>query len=66
MTILPRELWGDSSGNEPIGTPTCRPYSGEDLIDMLTEAGFGELRILADANNPEHKSNYSVLGYKQF
>jgi ubiquinone/menaquinone biosynthesis C-methylase UbiE len=65
LTILPRELWGDGAGIEPVGTPTCRPYSGDELMDLLQEAGFGRLHILADANNPAHKSNYSVIGYKQ-
>ncbi len=60
LTILPKEKWGDGDPNKPIGTPECRPYSAPELDDMLSEIGFGAIRIAADT--PEASpSNYSVV-----
>lgn len=65
LTVLPRERWGRSATDELAGSATCRPYSGDELMVLLAMCGFGDVRILADANHVSAESNYTVLGCKQ-
>lgn len=63
LTILPKERWNLDKLDAPVGTPECTPYSGDELVDLLTLSGFRENRIEADSNL-ENRSNYSVIGVK--
>lgn len=63
LTILPRERWS-ADPTQPVGTPECKPYSGEELRDMLMQVGFTSTHIEADELHPEHRSNYSVIAHK--
>jgi SAM-dependent methyltransferase len=63
LTILPKDKWNPEDPTAPVGTRDCRPYSGDELCDMLLEAGFSGTFINSDPN-PEHPSNYAVIGVK--
>jgi SAM-dependent methyltransferase len=63
LTVLPKEKWNPTDPDK-AGTPECKPYSGDELKTMLTEAGFTDLTIKADPD-PNVPSNYSVIGRKQ-
>jgi ubiquinone/menaquinone biosynthesis C-methylase UbiE len=60
LTVLPKEKWNPDNPNL-AGTPECKPYSGEELKDLLTKAGFHDLKIESDPN-PATPSNYSIIG----
>ena len=62
VTVLPKQLWNPEHP-ELAGTPECKPYSGKELKDMLSEAGFSDLQIAADPRR-ELASNFSVIGRK--
>lgn len=62
ITILPTDRWAITFGT-PVATPEFRPYSGEELQDLLRGAGFINLRVEADSD-PDNLSNYSVIGQK--
>jgi ubiquinone/menaquinone biosynthesis C-methylase UbiE len=57
MTILPKDRWLGGG----TGTAECRPYSGEKLRRMMSEAGIVNTWIEADEAG-DCPSNYSVLG----
>ena len=63
LTVLPKEKWNEDDPSAPVGTPQCTPYSGEELLDLFSKAGFVRSRIRSDSN-PAHRSNYSVVGIK--
>jgi ubiquinone/menaquinone biosynthesis C-methylase UbiE len=62
LTVLPKAKWNPDNP-DAAGTPECRPYSGDELVSLLTLAGFTDPRIEADTN-PEFRSNYSVIARK--
>lgn len=62
LTVLPKEKWNPENP-DAVGTPECRPYSGEDLKSMLSMVGFRDLKIEVDSA-PDVPSNYSVLGLR--
>ena len=62
LTILPRDKWGQVDPESP-DTKETRPYSGDELVTLLEQAGYGSPRIEADAD-PNAPSNYSVIGKK--
>lgn len=62
LTVLPKEEWNPENP-DLAGTPECKPYSGNNLKALLTQAGFHDLKIEADPN-PATPSNYSVIGLK--
>jgi ubiquinone/menaquinone biosynthesis C-methylase UbiE len=62
LTVLPKAKWNPDNP-DLAGTPECKPYSGEELAALLTQAGFTDTRIEADPN-PEFPSNYSVIARK--
>jgi SAM-dependent methyltransferase len=63
LTVLPKERWVPEGSQMPLGTPDCKPYSGDELQAMLESVGFSSVTIKADTNL-EHRSNYSVIGVK--
>lgn len=63
LTILPKEKWNIHNPELPVGTPDCRPYSGNELTDMLLTVGFSATRVQSDSD-PVHLSNYCVIGVK--
>lgn len=62
LTVLPKEQWNPTNP-ELAGTPDCKPYSGAELRDMLSQAGFAQSRVEADTN-PTTPSNFSVIAQK--
>jgi ubiquinone/menaquinone biosynthesis C-methylase UbiE len=64
LTILPKSKWGTDDPNKPLGTPECKPYSGEELKDLLLKIGFSSVRIAADTTPGASPSNYSVIATK--
>ncbi len=60
ITLLLTERW---PGEIPAATPTFRAYSGAELRDLLTDAGFVNIRLEADPNL-ENRSSASVIGHK--
>lgn len=63
ITVLPKAKWNANNPDMPVGTPQCRPYSGDELVAMLREAGFGTIRIVED-HNADRPSNFCVIGVK--
>jgi len=63
LTVLPRERWNEGNPDAQVGTPECHPYSGDELIHLLRQAGFTRMHIEADTNR-QFRSNYSVIGYR--
>jgi ubiquinone/menaquinone biosynthesis C-methylase UbiE len=63
LTILPKEKWNLENPTAPVGTAECRPYHGQELTRLLTEAGFSTTHIEFD-HDAAHPSNYSVIGVK--
>lgn len=63
LTVLPKYRWNEHNPDMPIGTSECKPYSGEELEQMLGIAGFSQIKIVADTN-PHHRSNFCVVGIK--
>jgi ubiquinone/menaquinone biosynthesis C-methylase UbiE len=64
LTVLPKEKWNADGPDAPVGTPECKPYSGDELALMLAEAGFSSIHIQAESNQA-HRSNFSVIGVKK-
>jgi ubiquinone/menaquinone biosynthesis C-methylase UbiE len=64
LTILPKSKWGPDDPAKPLGTPDCKPYSGEELTLMLLKAGFSSTRIIIDTKEGASPSNYSVIATK--
>jgi ubiquinone/menaquinone biosynthesis C-methylase UbiE len=62
ITLLPTDRWASTFGT-PVATPEFRPYSGDEVQDLLRGASFVNLRIEADSD-PDNLSNYSVIGQK--
>ena len=44
LTVLPKEKWNLADPDE-AGAPDCRPYSGDELLALMREAGFTGERI---------------------
>jgi ubiquinone/menaquinone biosynthesis C-methylase UbiE len=63
ITVLPKEKWNPNDPEAPVGTPECKPYSGDELIKMLRSAGFTQTDVKMD-DNREYPSNFSVIGIK--
>jgi ubiquinone/menaquinone biosynthesis C-methylase UbiE len=63
MTILPREEMEVMFPDSLSETPEFKSYSGEELAQLLIQAGFSETRIASDTN-PAYRSNFSVIGVK--
>jgi ubiquinone/menaquinone biosynthesis C-methylase UbiE len=63
LTVLPKERWNEGNPDAPVGTPECRPYTGEELSNLLRQAGFSQTQIKSDANR-ELRSNYSVIAQR--
>jgi arsenite methyltransferase len=63
LTVLPKERWNEGNPDAPVGTPECRPYSGEELRALLSGVGFAQTQIEADTQR-ELRSNYSVIAHK--
>ncbi len=63
LTVLPKEKWSPD-GSKVVGTPQCKPYSGDELIGLLGKVGFTDVKIESDPSR-ESPSNYSVLGRKR-
>ncbi len=63
LTVLPKSRWNADKPTAPLGTPNCRPYSGEELAQLLTAAGFSWIAIRSDPD-PAHRANYCVIGTK--
>jgi SAM-dependent methyltransferase len=63
ITVLPKEKWSGSATESEPGTLECRPYSGEEIIVMMRQAGFGRTRIESDPDT-RVPSNFSVIGIK--
>lgn len=63
LTVLPKERWNAADPDQPVGTPTCTPYSGADLLALLGEAGFGQSHLL-DAGDPACPSCFAAVGIK--
>jgi hypothetical protein len=63
MTIMPKAVMALLSPDAPAETPEFKPYEGEELAQLLGEAGFSATRIVADTR-VEHRSNFSVMGVK--
>jgi ubiquinone/menaquinone biosynthesis C-methylase UbiE len=63
LTILPKEKWNINAPDLPVGTPDCRPYSANELIDMLSTVGFSATQVRSGID-PVHHSNFSVIGVK--
>ncbi len=62
LTVLPKEKWSpDETG--ALGAPDCRPYSGDELLIMLSDAGFTGACIEVDPT-PGVPANFSVMGRK--
>lgn len=64
ITVLPKEKWGGDDPERVVGTPSCIPYSGTELIRMLASVGFSAARIEADPD-PRYPSNFTVLASKE-
>jgi ubiquinone/menaquinone biosynthesis C-methylase UbiE len=60
ITLLLTERW---PGEIPTPTPTFRAYSGAELRDLVSRAGFINTRLETDPNL-ENRSSGSVIGYK--
>ena len=63
MTIMPKAVMRLLGPDAAVETPAFKPYEGEELAQLLAEAGFNATRIVADARL-EHRSNFSVIGEK--
>jgi ubiquinone/menaquinone biosynthesis C-methylase UbiE len=63
ITVLPKEKWNLNDPDAPVGTPECKPYSGNELIEMLRTVGFTQAHAKLD-DNEEYPSNFSVVGSK--
>ncbi len=62
LTVLPKDKWSpDETG--AIGTAECRPYSGDELMSMMSEAGYTGVCIEMDPT-PGVPSNFSGMGRK--
>jgi len=57
LTLLPRV------SPDEIGTPSFKPYAGQELEEMLKSAGFRQTEI-NDGRTEAHRSNYSIIGVK--
>ena len=62
LTVLPKEDWNPANP-DAVGTPECRPFSGDELKGLLGKVGFTGLQVEADPGR-ELRSNFSVLGRK--
>lgn len=62
LTVLPKEKWNPENP-DAAGTPECKPYYGDDLKALMSQAGFTDMSIQADPA-PNVPSNYSVTGRK--
>jgi len=60
LTILPKEKWGTGDPDKPVGTPECRPYSGEELREMLAEIGYVDIQIVVE-EKAVSPSNFSLV-----
>lgn len=63
VTFLPTERWQSASLITPTATPEFTPYSSAQMQSLLSDIGFINTRIETD-NSPQHRSNFSVVGYK--
>ncbi len=63
LTVLPKDKWNAHDPSATIGTPDCTPYGGDEILRLLKDAGFSSPRITSDAD-PEHPSNFTVIGVK--
>ena len=67
ITMLPKEKWPPNVAGSAleVGTPECTPYSGRELEEMMSEAGFVRTWVEADQTSApgSNLSNYSVLGF---
>ncbi|TMD63892.1 MAG: class I SAM-dependent methyltransferase [Chloroflexi bacterium] len=59
LTILPGEKW-PNGGN---GTALCHVYSGNDVVNLLVDAGFSSAHI-ETGSVPEQFSEIAVIGVK--
>ncbi|MSP12330.1 MAG: class I SAM-dependent methyltransferase [Chloroflexi bacterium] len=63
LTILPKDKWNPANPDALVGTAECKPYSGNELVHMLTEAGFSKTQVVSDEHS-EVPSKYCVIGLK--
>lgn len=63
LTILPREKWNLNDPTAAVGTAECRAYSTDEIVEMLTGAGFSTTQIVVDPR-PDRPSNCCVSGIK--
>jgi hypothetical protein len=61
ITLLLTERW---PGGIPAPTPTFRAYSGAELRNLVSHAGFINTRLETDPNL-ENRSSGSVIAYKE-
>lgn len=59
LTILPKEKW-PGGGN---GTELCHVYAGNDVVDLLLDAGFASARV-ETGRVPEQFKEIAVIGVK--
>ncbi len=63
LTVLPKARWNETDPTAPVGTPTCRPYSGAELRALLEVAGFCAVATRRDPNR-SLRSNFTVVAQK--
>lgn len=61
LTILPKERW-PAAPDGSLGTPECHVYSGAELAELMSAAGFSRSRIASDPDTAK-PSSYSVMGW---
>jgi ubiquinone/menaquinone biosynthesis C-methylase UbiE len=63
MTIMPKAAMSLLGPDAAVETAEFKPYEGEELAQLLREAGFSATRIVVDAKS-DCPSNFSVIGVK--
>jgi ubiquinone/menaquinone biosynthesis C-methylase UbiE len=63
MTIMPKAAMSLLGPDAAVETAEFKPYGGEELAQLLGEAGFSATRIVVDSNS-ECRSNFSVIGVR--
>jgi len=60
ITILPKERW-PVSRDGTLGTSDCRVFGGDELAQVMREAGFAATQVVDDPQRGS-ASNYAVVG----
>lgn len=63
LTVLPKARWNANDPSLPVGTPQCRPYDGDELIELMRAVGFDAMRIVQD-HDPARPSSFCVIGVR--